>query len=450
MSNLKEKIKEAYSGVVTEETANGCGCTATSDCCGTGTELAGFSEDYSNLPGYNPDADYGLGCGIPVAFAGIEKGNTVLDLGSGAGNDVFVARSLVGETGKVIGVDMTPAMIEKANANKQKLGFKNVEFVLGDIEELPLKENSVDVVISNCVLNLVSDKLATYKGIYKVLKQGGHFSISDVVVSGELTEKMKSIVELYAGCIAGAMVKDEYLTTIEKAGFKNVEVKKEKVVYLPDNFLLQYFKQNELEEFRNSGVQVLSITINGIKEERVPEVMKVESNFNFLELAKSRYSVRKYQNRAVETEKLTALLEAGRVAPTAANLQPCIFLVLNDKQAIEKLALACNPHGAPLAIVVCADKNIAWVRPFDKASMIEVDSTIAADHIMMCAQDLGLSSCWITYFNPVIVRKAFNIPDNLVPVNILAIGYGNDKSQSSDRHTQTRKPLNSIVKYTTF
>ena len=269
MNNLKDKIKEAYSGVITEsDTSSGC-CTASnsfaSSCCGPSTELTGFSEDYSNLPGYNPEADYGLGCGIPVAFAGIEKGHTVLDLGSGAGNDVFVARSLVGENGTVIGVDMTPAMIDKANANKQKLGFNNVEFVLGDIEKLPLNEDSIDVVISNCVLNLVSDKLATYKGIHNVLKPKGHFSISDVVVSGELTDKMKNVVELYAGCISGAMVKDEYLNTITKAGFNSVEVKKEKAVYLPDSFLLQYLTQDELIDFRNSEVKVLSITVNGTK-----------------------------------------------------------------------------------------------------------------------------------------------------------------------------------------
>jgi len=269
MNNLKDKIKEAYSGVITESTTSS-GCCApsnslTSSCCGPSTELTGFSEDYSNLPGYNPEADYGLGCGIPVAFAGIEKGHTVLDLGSGAGNDVFVARSLVGEKGTVIGVDMTPEMIDKANSNRRKLGYDNVEFVLGDIENLPLNEKSIDVVISNCVLNLVSDKLATYKGIHNVLKPKGHFSISDVVVSGDLTDKMKNVVELYAGCISGAMVKEEYLNTITIAGFKNVEVKKEKTVYLPDSFLLQYLTQDELIDFRNSGVQVLSITVNGTK-----------------------------------------------------------------------------------------------------------------------------------------------------------------------------------------
>jgi len=173
-------------------------------------------------------------------------------------------------------------------------------------------------------------------------------------------------------------------------------------------------------------------------------------NSSFLDLAKSRYSVRKYENRSVEAEKLSAILEAGRIAPTAANKQPCIFLVLNNEESIKKLCKACNPHGAPLAIVVCADKKSVWIRPFDKASMADVDSTIATDHIMLCAQDLGLSSCWITYFDPAIVRKEFNIPDNIVPVNILAIGYSADEPQSPDRHTQTRKPLDSIVKYSSF
>jgi len=173
-------------------------------------------------------------------------------------------------------------------------------------------------------------------------------------------------------------------------------------------------------------------------------------NKSFLDLAKSRYSVRKYENKAVEAEKLTAILEAGRIAPTAANQQPCIFLVLNNEESIEKLYKACNPHGAPLAIVVCADKNTAWVRPFDKANMSEIDSTIAADHMMMCAQDLGLSSCWITYFDPKIVRKEFNIPEDIVPINILAIGYSADVVQSPDRYAQTRKPFDSIVKYSSF
>ena len=176
----------------------------------------------------------------------------------------------------------------------------------------------------------------------------------------------------------------------------------------------------------------------------------MSSNSKFLQLAKARYSVRKYDNKAVEEQHLTAILESGRIAPTAANRQPCIFLVLNDKDSLDKLSKACTPHGAPLAIVVCADKSSAWVRPFDSASMVDIDTTIATDHMMLCAQDLGLSSCWITYFDPVIVREQFNIPDNIIPVNILVIGYSADKPQSPDRHAHTRKPLDSIVTYATF
>ncbi|MDR2941172.1 MAG: nitroreductase family protein [Treponema sp.] len=170
----------------------------------------------------------------------------------------------------------------------------------------------------------------------------------------------------------------------------------------------------------------------------------------FLELAKSRYSARKYENKPVSSDKLSAILEAGRVAPTAANKQPCVFLVLNDEESIAKLSNACTPHGAPLAIVVCAEKDTAWVRPFDKSNMSEIDSTIACDHMMLCAHDLGLSSCWITYFNPCVVRKEFNIPDSFIPVNILVIGYSAGEPQSPGRHSQTRKPLDSIVKYSSF
>jgi len=171
---------------------------------------------------------------------------------------------------------------------------------------------------------------------------------------------------------------------------------------------------------------------------------------DFLALAKERCSVRRYEKKPVETEKEKTILEAGRVAPTAVNQQPCFFLVLNDKESIAKLSKACNHHNAPLVIIVCANTKVAWVRPCDKKSMYEIDSTIAADHMMMCAQSLGLSSCWITFFDPDIVRAQFNIPDSIVPVNILAIGYGAEAPQSPGRHSETRKPLNSIVKYSSF
>jgi arsenite methyltransferase len=268
MKPLKEKIKEAYSAVLLQPATSCCQPpqgTAAASCCGPATEFANFSEAYNELPGYLPEADWGLGCGIPVAFAGIEKGQTVLDLGSGAGNDVFVARSLVGESGRVIGLDMTPAMINKANENKKKLGYGNVEFVLGEIEHIPLPPESVDIVISNCVINLVPDKAAAFAEIYNVLKTGGHFSISDVVLTGRLTPKMEGLVALYAGCISGAMEKGAYLATIQAAGFQDISIKKEKVISLPDSFLLQHLSEPELADYRASGVQVLSITVNASK-----------------------------------------------------------------------------------------------------------------------------------------------------------------------------------------
>jgi nitroreductase len=168
---------------------------------------------------------------------------------------------------------------------------------------------------------------------------------------------------------------------------------------------------------------------------------------DFLELAKKRYSVRAYQKRPVEQEKIDLILQAGRVAPTAANRQPNIFLVLSDEQDFSKLTKGTNPHGAALAIIVCADKKTAWVRPFDKASMVDIDATIATDHMMLQAEDLGLGSCWLTYFDPVIIRREFNIPDNIIPVNILVIGYPDEEPASPERHSTARKPLENILRY---
>ncbi len=264
MSNyIKEAIKETYTNAL--ESDAGCGCAPT--CCSPSDSDSGsFAEDYSQLEGYNPDADYGLGCGLPTESAFIKSGDTVLDLGSGAGNDVFVARRVVGEKGKVIGIDMTNAMIEKANENKAKLGYNNVEFILGDIEEMPIPSKQIDVVISNCVLNLVEDKARTYKEIYRVLKPQGRFSISDVVVTGALTKEMSAIIDLYAGCVAGAMIKDNYLDVIKDAGFKDIKVEKEKAVYLPDDFLRRYLTKQELNEYRATNTEVLSITVTGYKD----------------------------------------------------------------------------------------------------------------------------------------------------------------------------------------
>jgi SAM-dependent methyltransferase len=229
-----------------------------------------MSDDYSKLEGYNPDADLGLGCGLPTQFAGIKKGDTVIDLGSGAGNDCFIARHETGENGKVIGVDFTEAMIAKARTNAAKLNFTNVEFRQGDIENLPVADNTADVVVSNCVLNLVPDKAKAFKEIFRVLKPGGHFSISDVVLVGELPETVVKNAEMYAGCVSGALQKSSYLTIIEQAGFKNVSVQKEKAITIPDDILLNYISREKIDEYRTSGKGIYSITVYAekVKEEK--------------------------------------------------------------------------------------------------------------------------------------------------------------------------------------
>ena len=220
---LKEIVKQKYSEIALQDKG-----TNQSSCCGSGgcsTEVYNImTDDYSNLEGYSPDADLGLGCGLPTQFAKIRKGDTVIDLGSGAGNDCFVARNETGEDGRVIGIDFTPAMIERARANAQKLGFANVEFRQGDIENIPVSSNIADVIVSNCVLNLVPDKDKVFKEIFRVLKGGGHFSISDVVLIGELPENLCSEAEMYAGCVAGAIQKDDYLDLIQKNGFSSITI----------------------------------------------------------------------------------------------------------------------------------------------------------------------------------------------------------------------------------
>ncbi len=252
---IKEIVKKTYTDAVTKDTD----CCSTS-CCGI-IEEATFSESYSHIEGYEKDADYGLGCGIPTEFAKIKEGDTVLDLGSGAGNDVFVARSIVGDTGRVIGVDMTEAMVKRANENKEKLGHKNVEFLLGEIEELPIDDNTIDVAVSNCVMNLVPNKLRAYKEVKRVLKTQGHFSISDIVLSGELPKSILNVAEMYAGCVSGALTKTEYMETIKKAGFKKVAVVKERKMEIPDDIFLQYINEEELAEYKKNNAAVLSITV---------------------------------------------------------------------------------------------------------------------------------------------------------------------------------------------
>ena len=258
---LKELVKEKYGEIATQSLAqNASSCCGATACCATKGSTV-MADDYSTLEGYNPDADLGLGCGLPTEFAKIKEGDTVIDLGSGAGNDCFVARKFVGSSGKVIGIDFTEAMIARARENAVKVGFNNVEFRLGDIEEIPINANTADVVISNCVLNLVPNKEKAFREIFRVLNQRKHFSISDIVLDGELPDNLKQAVELYSGCVSGAIQKGDYLDLIRKTGFVNVDVQKEKRITIPDDILRQYISDGEIDQWKTSGVGIYSITI---------------------------------------------------------------------------------------------------------------------------------------------------------------------------------------------
>src|ERR1700744_5870547 len=256
---LKEIVKQKYSEIALQDKE-----TNQSSCCGSGccsTEVYNImSDDYTQMQGYNPDADLGLGCGLPTQFAKIKKGDVVIDLGSGAGNDAFIARNETGETGKVIGIDFTPAMIDKARANAEKLGYHNVEFRQGDIEKMPVSADTADVIVSNCVLNLVPNKYGVFQEIHRVLKPGGHFSISDIVLVGELPAQIREAAEMYAGCVAGAIQKQEYLSLIEATGFSGIVLQKEKAIVVPDDILGQYLSAEEIGIFKQSGTGIFSIT----------------------------------------------------------------------------------------------------------------------------------------------------------------------------------------------
>lgn len=258
-SLVKNLVREKYSEIALQDKA-----ANETSCCGSGPQGSTYtimSDSYAHLPGYNPDADLGLGCGLPTEFARIRPGDSVLDLGSGAGNDCFVARAETGDNGKVIGVDFTPAMIRKARENAEKRGFNNVEFRQGDIEDLPVSDNSVAVVISNCVLNLVPDKAKVFQEIFRCLRPGGHFSISDIVLVGELPEALRNAAEMYAGCVAGAMQMNDYLALIQEAGFVHTSLQKQKPILLPDQVLREYLSEAELQVFASSQTGILSITV---------------------------------------------------------------------------------------------------------------------------------------------------------------------------------------------
>jgi arsenite methyltransferase len=283
---LKELVREKYAQIAREAPKPGdppalrasslcCAPTASPCCCAPAAEpsistyysedVAGIKEAYEKLDGHMDEADLGLGCGLPTEHAGLAPGQTVVDLGSGAGNDVFIARSVVGDMGRVIGVDMTPEMVDKARANAERRGFKNVEFRLGDIESLPVDDAAADVVVSNCVLNLVPDKRLAFAEIFRVLKPGGRFCVSDIVIQGELPAKLQEVAELYVGCVAGALAAEAYLGIINETGFTAIDVKAVKKLDLPDEYMLKYISAGELAAYRASGAAILSVTVVGAR-----------------------------------------------------------------------------------------------------------------------------------------------------------------------------------------
>ncbi len=269
-TELKQLVRHTYTTVADQSRAMNA-----ASCCGVGAcspldDAAIMADDYTHLAGYVPDADLGLGCGLPTQFAQIKPGDTVIDLGSGAGNDCFVARHETGPTGKVIGIDFTPAMIDRARRNADARGYNNVEFRAGDIEQMPVADAVADVVVSNCVLNLVPNKANVLAEIFRVLKPGGHFSISDIVLQGALPAGLLQAAELYAGCVSGAIQHDTYLRLIAEAGFGQITVQKSKPITLPDVVLTNYLAADEIAAYRQGQTGILSVTVYAEKPGAAP------------------------------------------------------------------------------------------------------------------------------------------------------------------------------------
>jgi len=265
-------VREKYGEIASKSTS----CCEPSRCgCGNAekslSEFVGYSK--TEIDSVPEGANLGLGCGNPLAHTFIKEGDTVLDLGSGAGIDCFLASQKVGQTGKVIGVDMTPEMLDNAIENALNGGFKNVEFRLGEIENLPVADNSVDLVISNCVINLSPNKMKVFEDIFRVLKPGGRMMVSDIVLLHPLNDKIRNSVEAYVGCIAGASLKDEYLSYISDVGLNNIEILSETRITtdwidsetIPADIIKSnsiFFKSNELKSLANS---VVSINVSAFK-----------------------------------------------------------------------------------------------------------------------------------------------------------------------------------------
>ena len=253
---IKDFVKERYSKIATKTDSSSCSCCSGNEMDGIimQAKAVGYSdEEIKSIPA---DAIFGLGCGNPTALAEIKKGETVLDLGSGGGIDVFLAANKVGDAGKVIGVDMTEEMVKTATQNSEAGGYDNVEFKLGEIENLPIEDNSVDVIISNCVINLTPNKSVAFKEVFRVLKEGGRILISDIVTEGELPDVVRKSFQAWSECTAGAMEKQDYLETIKKAGFKDVEIIEQ-----------HFFTEPNLDE-RLVG-KITSVQVRALKEETV-------------------------------------------------------------------------------------------------------------------------------------------------------------------------------------
>jgi SAM-dependent methyltransferase len=276
---LKELVKSKYSEIANlDPAANRASCCGGT--CGSDEVYNIMTDDYSGLGGYKEEADLGLGCGLPTAYAGIKQGDTVVDLGSGAGNDCFVARHEAGDTGKVIGIDFSESMLKKARQNVDNLGYNNVEFRLGDIEDIPVGDNAADVVISNCVLNLVPNKSAVMREIFRILKPGGHFSISDIVLEGVLPSGLREDAEMYVGCVSGAVQRSDYLRFIKEAGFKDIIIQKSKPIHIPGDILSKHLSADQISNMDKSGLGIFSITVRGLKPDILDRGHTYKENVN--------------------------------------------------------------------------------------------------------------------------------------------------------------------------
>ena len=255
---IKDQVKAKYGAIALAAGEESC-CGPTS--CSEGLEVSFVGESYAQVEGHVQDADLGLGCGLPTEFALIKPGDTVVDLGSGAGNDAFIARQETGEAGRVIGIDFTAAMVKKAREYTQKMNFENVEFYLGDIDNIPLPANTADVAVSNCVFNLVPNKAQAFRETLRILKPGAHFSISDIVLKGDFPEELRADAELYVGCVAGAQPKEEYLSEIARAGFVNIKVQKDRQIILPPELVERILSSEKKEIYERSDFGIHSITV---------------------------------------------------------------------------------------------------------------------------------------------------------------------------------------------